>query len=143
MKKGRSPRPRHAAAPPPPPLQLSTAAVRAWTIALLSVLALALIFSARRLADADLGYHLQGGRWILQNQQFPSTDTFTYTRTTAEYIDLHWLFQVAIYVTYLVGGYVALSALTITLIGVVFGLTWARLRLTAAPVFMSVVLLAI
>ena len=33
----------------------------------------------------------------LENGRFPSTDPFTYTSSSHEYIDLHWIYQVTLY----------------------------------------------
>ena len=111
MKKARTQKPRvvavAAGAAPAAP-----ADALAWRVGIVAVFGLIAIFAARHLADADLGYHLRGGQWILENHRFPSKDTYTYTRADADYPDLHWLYQVLIYGTYAVGDYVSLSVST-------------------------------
>ncbi len=59
-----------------------------------------LLFSAAfllgcwQLFDADVWWHLAGGRWILQHGHFPGKDPFTFGSADQVWIDLNWLFQV-------------------------------------------------
>src|SRR5712671_6680812 len=112
MKKRRTPpsSPGKAAEIPAPPDTI------AWVVALVSSFALLALLATRYLGDTDLGYHLKGGQWILANRAFLSHDVYTYTRSGAAYLDLHWLYQVLIYAVYRAGGYVSLSLLNIALI---------------------------
>ncbi len=131
MKKRRTPPPSHGkAAEIPPP-----AGTNAWVVALVSGFVLLALLATRYLGDTDLGYHLRGGQWILEHRAFLSRDVYTYTRSTADYLDLHWLYQVLIYTTYRAGGYVSLSVLNIALIGAVFAVTQKRLQMTGAPLW--------
>ena len=98
---------------------------------------LLVVFTARYLSDADLGYHLRGGQWILEHHRFPSKDTYTYTRSNADYLDLHWLYQILIYATYAIGGYTALSLLNIVLVAVAFAVATRRVQMTGAPVWIA------
>jgi len=71
-----------------------------WMIPLLSVLILAVLFSLRLIADFDIGFHLRGGEWIIQNKSFFQNDPYTYTVSDHPYIDLHWLYQLFLYGIY-------------------------------------------
>ena len=95
-----------------------------WFYGLLSCFILLVIFGARLITDFDLGYHLKGGQWILGNHAFPSKDTYTYTVSGHEYVDIHWLYQVALYLLYLIGGYSLITIANIVLIFLVFFLTF-------------------
>jgi len=95
------------------------------------------------LSDADLGYHLRGGQWILEHHRFPSKDTYTYTRSSADYLDLHWLYQILIYATYVIGGYTALSLLNVVLVAVAFALAAKRVQMTGAPLWIGTPLLLV
>ncbi|HUO58624.1 MAG TPA: tetratricopeptide repeat protein [bacterium] len=101
-----------------------------WLFALFSVFLLATFFGARLLNDSDLGYHLKGGEWILQNHSFPSKDTYTFTVSDHDYVDLHWLYQVVLYFLYKVAGYPALTLGNIPLILSVFYLLYRRIGLS-------------
>jgi hypothetical protein len=111
--------------------------------ALVSSFLLLVALAARYLGDTDLGYHLSGGRWIADHVRFFSKDVFTYTRSSADYIDLHWLYQILIYAVYRLGGYTFLSLFNIVLIAAVFGVTLRRLQITGAPLWMCVPLLSV
>jgi tetratricopeptide (TPR) repeat protein len=62
------------------------------------------------LKDADIYWHLKTGDWMRQMGQVPRFDLFTFTRgPSVPWIDLHWLFQIAISGVYQYGGVVALN----------------------------------
>ena len=115
--------------------------INAWFFTLLSCFFLIVVFSSRLNNDFDLGYHLKGGQWIIQNHAFPSLDTYTYTVSDHEYLDSHWLFQVSLYLIYGLGGYSLLSIVNIILIIFVFFVTFFRLQLTRVPLWICTVLL--
>lgn len=114
-----------------------------WTYALLSCFLLSALLAARLIHDFDLGYHLKGGQWILENHRLPSNDPFTYTVENHPYLDIQWLYQVGLYLSYLAGGYKFLSILNIMLITAAFALTFRNLRLNGAPYGVCVGLLAL
>ncbi len=113
-----------------------------WFYSLLACFLLAVLLGARLLCDSDLGFHLRGGQWILQNHAFPSNDTFTYTVTSHDYLDIHWLYQVLLFSFYRLGGYILISLLNVGLVGILFFLTYRRLQLAQAPAWLSVLLLS-
>ncbi len=113
-----------------------------WAYALSASFLTLVLLSLHFINDSDLGFHLAGGRWILENHRFPSQDTYTYTVAGRPYLDIHWLYQVALYLFYRLGGYTLLSLVHSGLILAAFILAWKRVRLTGAPVWMGVLLLA-
>ena len=90
----------------PNPAQPATAATRSdpsrWAARALdgSLIALFLVLTfllgSFPLKDADVYWHLRTGDLIRQTGTIPHTDTFTFTREGTPWIDLHWIFQVAI-----------------------------------------------
>jgi tetratricopeptide (TPR) repeat protein len=72
-------------------------------------LALAFLLGVFPLKDTDFYWHLRTGDWIRQNGRVPRFDLFTFTRAGEPWIDLHWLFQIAISWLHQRGGVVALN----------------------------------
>src|SRR5262245_10266071 len=138
MKKSRPPHGRSKAAPAP-----ATPATLPWVCALASAFLLLVAFAVRYLSDTDLGYQLRGGQWMFEQHRFLSKDVFTYTRSSADYVDLHWLYQLLVYGTYRIGGYGSLTLLSVALVGAAFFLTLKRVQLTGAPLWMWTPLLTI
>ncbi len=125
-------------APSRPPLRL----VDPWFYSLLACFLLTFLFSTHLINDSDLGLHLKGGQWILENLRFPSNDTYTYTVPEHPYLDIHWLYQVALYLLYRIGGYSLVSLFHVFLIGATVLLVFKRLRLVGAPLWACVLLIA-
>ena len=123
-------------------LRVSPDLFNPWFYALLSLFLLILFFSARLITDSDLGFHLRGGQWILENHGFPTHDVYTYTVSNHEYLDIHWFYQVLLYLLYRIGSYPLLSLFNMGLIMGQFVLTFKRLRMTEAPLWMCVFLLS-
>ncbi len=59
-------------------------------------LALAFLLGVFRLKDTDFYWHLRTGDLIRKFGEVPRVDFYTFTRVDAPWIDLHWVFQVAI-----------------------------------------------
>ena len=59
-------------------------------------LGLTFLLGAFPLKDTDFYWHLRTGDWIREHSQVPRADLFTFTREGVPWIDLHWMFQVAI-----------------------------------------------
>jgi tetratricopeptide (TPR) repeat protein len=114
-----------------------------WVIPLLLLMVLIFVFSLRQMSDADLGFHLHAGKWITDNQRWPSGDTFTYTVTGNDYVDLHWLFQLSLYGLYSLAGYPALSLWMAALVTVLFFLIFLRTRLLCVPMPVTIILVLI
>src|SRR5581483_11493979 len=100
-----------------------------WFYPFLACFLLVFLFAFRQNIDFDMGYHLRTGQWILQNHAFPQKDTFTYTVNQNDYIDLHWLYQIACYLLYQTSGYAGISLAHLILILAAFGLTAWRMAL--------------
>jgi tetratricopeptide (TPR) repeat protein len=67
------------------------------------------LLGAFPLKDADIYWHLRTGDLIRQAGAVPRTDIFTFTRAGAPWIDLHWIFQIAISWVHEHGGVVGLN----------------------------------
>ena len=73
-------------------------------ILLLGFLCLTFLFGAFPLKDTDFWWHLKAGDTIRQTGAIPTVDTYTFTAEGKPWIDLHWVFQVAISWLYERGG---------------------------------------
>lgn len=76
--------------------------LRSLSFALIAVVSVFL--SIRHIYGEDIPFHLNAGRWIIENMTFPDKDMFTYTASEHQYIDMNWLYQVFMYGVYSVGG---------------------------------------
>jgi tetratricopeptide (TPR) repeat protein len=84
-------------------------AVDAALVALL--LAAAFLLGCCELYDADVWWHLAGGRWILEHHRAPGLDPFSFGSADRVWVDLNWLFQVVLAVLYDRGGLAAVILL--------------------------------
>jgi len=112
-----------------------------WKWALAACFLLLALLGSRLLSDSDLGFHLKGGQWIAQNHRWITQDSYTYTAAGNPYLDIHWLYQVFLYIIYRLGGYPFLSALNLLILGLVFFLALLRIRWTGAPLWVCAFLL--
>lgn len=76
---------------------------------LIGFLALTFLLGAFPLKDTDFWWHLKAGDQIRQTGSVPIVDTYTFTVAGKPWIDLHWIFQVAISLIYERGGVPALT----------------------------------
>ncbi len=84
---------------------LPPSAARLTDLGLLGLfLALTFLLGVFPLKDVDFYWHLKTGDLIRQTGQVPHTDIFTFTRQGEPWIDLHWIYQVAISWIYETGG---------------------------------------
>jgi tetratricopeptide (TPR) repeat protein len=72
-------------------------------------LALTFLLGAFPLKDVDFYWHLRTGDLIRQTWVVPRADIFTFTREGTPWLDLHWIFQIAISWLYERTGIVGLS----------------------------------
>ncbi|MEO6807934.1 MAG: hypothetical protein ABI353_02345, partial [Isosphaeraceae bacterium] len=80
----------------PEPLPQS-GAERLADLALIALfLSLVFLLGVFPLKDTDFWWHLRTGDLIRQTGQVPNTDPFTFGAEGHRWIDLHWLFQVAL-----------------------------------------------
>ncbi len=91
----------------PPPDSISLRLLDALLV--LAFLALTFLLGAFPLKDTDFWWHLRTGDLIRQTGGVPRVDPYTYTVLGKPWIDLHWLFQVAISLIYQRGGVPALT----------------------------------
>lgn len=68
-------------------------------ILLLSLTLIATLLCFKGNTDPDLYWHMATGRWILENLQFPTQDTFSFVYNGAAWINLPWLFQIGSYLS--------------------------------------------
>ncbi len=114
-----------------------------WLIPLVLVLGFAILLAFRQIGDTDIGFHLRGGQWMLENMKFHSQDVFTYTVTGNEYIAMYWLYQIIIYGIFHFSGYAGLTIFNVLLIALVLLLIFWRMRASDVPLGLSVLALFI
>ncbi len=75
----------------------ATGAARLADAALIAAfLALTFLLGAFPLKDTDFWWHLKAGEMIRQSGRVPTVDTLTYGAEGHPWVDLHWIFQVAL-----------------------------------------------
>jgi len=62
--------------------------------------------------DTDIWWHLRAGREILGGGGIPRTDSYIFAATGAEWVDLHWVFQIAAAWIFAHAGFAALTLAT-------------------------------
>ena len=81
-------------------------------------------------ADGDLWWHLAAGREMVRTHSFLRVDPFSVTAGGRPWIDVHWLFQVASYGVYCLGGLTAVVLAKCLLVAVGALLLWATVMRT-------------
>jgi hypothetical protein len=84
--------------------------------------------AVRAPADTDTWWHLQSGRWIIQERSIPQTDPFSHTRYGQPWIDHSWAAQTVLYLAYAGLGYAGLALLVAALATLAFALVWLQCR---------------
>lgn len=107
---------------------MSEPSSRPWAFALSCAFLLAALFGLRLINDADMGFHLAAGRWIFENHRAPSLDSFTYTAEGRPYLDMEWLYQFGLFLTWRLAGYSGISLLHIAFALLAFAFLWKRLQ---------------
>ena len=59
-------------------------------------------------ADGDIWWHLAAGREMLRTHSLLRSDPFSLSAAGRSWVDVHWLFQLAVYGVYRLGGLSAL-----------------------------------
>lgn len=95
------------------------------------LLVLIAAFSAKKIYDRDLGFHLRAGEWMLDHHAFPTTDVFTYGIPGREHVNLYWLFQITQAGLFKIGGYTALGIFQTVMVAGIFWLISMTLRTKA------------
>lgn len=116
---------------------------RPWLYVLFACFCLLTLYGTRLINDSDLGFHLKSGQWILENHWVPENNTFTFTVPDHTYLDIEWLYQVQLYLVYLLGSYKLISLLHIGFILAAFLILFKRLKMTGASFGICVALLVI
>ena len=112
-----------------------------WSIPFIALVVLLVVFSLRLINNADIGFHLKGGQWILENFKFPGNDVFTYTVNTHEYIDMQWLYQVLIFSVQSIFGYAGLTILNVLFILTTFYLLYRVMQFREVPLPLIIIIL--
>ena len=83
--------------------------------------------AVRTAVDTDMYWHLRTGQYILETRSVPMVDPFSSTALGAPWVDVHWLSQVILYVTYALASYAGLSLLVAALVVVAFVFVWKQM----------------
>ncbi len=111
--------------------------------AVAALFALVVAFCLTRLTDTDVWWHLAGGDLIRRTGAVPFGEPFSYTVPGLRWVDIHWLFQVALSFLYENGGTRALDLLKIVLITGLFMFLFAcGRRLAGTNAVVAALLLA-
>jgi hypothetical protein len=97
------------------------------------------------LADGDLWWHLAAGRELVRTHAFLMTDPFSAGTAGRPWVDVHWLFQLAAYGLYTLGGLraiviakcLAVAAGALVLDGAVVRAAGPRARALFVPAFLA------
>ncbi|MBN1981907.1 MAG: hypothetical protein JW795_10260 [Chitinivibrionales bacterium] len=79
-------------------------------------------FVAFPITDTDIWWHLAAARQIITEKHFLYTDPFAFSVQNPLWIDLHWFFQLCMYVCYAIGsayGIIAFKSICLFLCGIV------------------------
>lgn len=114
-----------------------------WLPSLISVFIVVLLFAFRKIAIYDLGFHLNAGRWIIENMAFPVKDVFTFTVNSHDYIDIQWLYQVLMFSVEKISGYTGLAVINSLTVLTVFYLMLKRNNLSGVSLPVSIIFLII
>ena len=113
--------------------------------ALLLVVLLCASFCLTEQAEVDLHWHLATGESILRGAGVPRVDDLTYTSAGRPWIDLHWLFQVALAAAYRSAGWIGIDLLKIGCVAGAFllALRTARRRGVSFSILAPLALVAV
>jgi hypothetical protein len=102
----------------------------AWGTSILAGAAAA-CFACFPLMDTDIWWHLAAGRLMIQEHSFIYVDPFAADTLGAPWVDVHWLFQLLVYLIHAAGGVAALVVAKIVVIalGTALGVHAACTRL--------------
>ena len=95
----------------------------------------AFVLGLRQISDSDVWTHLAHGRALVAARGVPPHEPFTYPGAAMPYYNTEWLFGVALYGTYALGGLSAVVLLKAALLAVTAALLWrtAMLGSVASP----------
>ncbi len=84
--------------------------------------------AVRTPADTDMYWHLRTGQYIVETRTIPTTDPFSSTMRGQPWVDVHWLSQVILYVTYGLFSTPGLAVLVAALVVVAFVFMWKQME---------------
>jgi hypothetical protein len=84
--------------------------------------------AVRVIADSDSWWHLQSGRWIVENGTIPRTDPFSHTKLGEPWIDHGWLAQAVIYLLFDSLGYAGPVLFVAAMVTLAFYFVWLQCR---------------
>ncbi len=84
------------------------------------LLGLVFVLSFHKVYNYDIWWHLKTGETIVQTQQIPRTNTFSYTNPDYHCMDVYWLFQVLVYGVHKITGFTGLVVMK-TLVWIAIG----------------------
>ena len=79
--------------------------------------------------DPDLWWHMAAGRFILDTGSVPQTDPFSFTAAGRPWVAHEWLAEIAIYLIYRAGGYLAPVIVFASLVAAAFWVVFRTVRL--------------
>src|SRR5512133_3908641 len=86
------------------------------------------LFVVRPLEDPDFWWHIKTGELIIQNQQIPHFDTYSFTATGSPWIAHEWLSELIMFLLYGAGGIILSTLIFSALILAAFWLTLFRIE---------------
>jgi tetratricopeptide (TPR) repeat protein len=78
----------------------------------------------RHISDSDVWTHLAHGRALVASRGFPTHEPFTYPSVAMPYYNTEWLFGVALYAVWALGGLTAVVLLKAALLAITAALLW-------------------
>jgi len=96
------------------------------------VVSAAFLLGICRVSDSDVWTHLAHGRALVAARGFPAHEPFTFPSAAMPYYNTEWLFGLALYATYALGGLTAVVMLKAALLAVTAALLW-RTAMLAPP----------
>jgi tetratricopeptide (TPR) repeat protein len=92
----------------------------------------AFLLGLRQISDSDVWTHLAHGRALVAARGLPAHEPFTYPSAAMPYYNTEWLFGVALYGVYVLGGLTAVVILKAALLAVTAALLWRTAVLSSA-----------
>ena len=107
------------------------------------ILAVVISGEGNLLGDADTGYHIRAGEYILQNLRVPHHDIFSFTSPPIEWTAHEWLSEVLFALVYKISGLSGVVTATATLIASVYFLLLKFLRSSGVSIIVAALLVAL
>jgi tetratricopeptide (TPR) repeat protein len=107
---------------------------RGTTVGFAIVVTAAFLLGLRQISDSDVWTHLAHGRALVAARGAPPHEPFTYPGAALPYYNTEWLFGVALYATYALGGLTAVVVLKAAFLALTAALLWRTAMLgSVAP----------